>query len=170
MNETVVCRNELGGYSTPYNKDTLARLYYELQKENEHLTAENERLSKQLTDGKCVYLSDSETAEGCVQSPCPNYKTVEDILKENAELHARLEKAVILPCKVGDTVHDIYSDEICESKIKSISLVIYKDSICWSIQCVQDGRTLYFSDTTYNSLWFTDPEKAKAELKGGEQK
>lgn len=98
MNETVVFRNELGGYSTSYAKDTLARLYYELQKENEHLTAENERLSKQLSDGKCVYLSDSETSEGCVQSPCPNYKTVEDILKENAELKARLDKAVELPC------------------------------------------------------------------------
>lgn len=39
MNETVVFRNELGGYSTPYDKDTLARLYYELQKENEQLRA-----------------------------------------------------------------------------------------------------------------------------------
>lgn len=88
-----------------------------------------------------------------------------------AELRTRLEKAVELPVKVGDTVYDIYSDEISESKIKSISLVIYKDSICWSIHYVQDGRTLYFSDTTYNSLWFTDRTKAEvrlAELKGGE--
>ncbi len=48
MNETVVFRNELGGYSTHYDKDTLARLYYELQKENERLTAENNKLRARL--------------------------------------------------------------------------------------------------------------------------
>ena len=73
------------------NGDNVSLYAAQLIKE---LEAENERLRKQLSDGKCVYLSDSETAEGCVQSPCPNYKTVEDILKENADLHARLEKAV----------------------------------------------------------------------------
>lgn len=60
MNETVVFRNELGGYSTPYNKDTLARLYYELQKGNERLTAENAelkaRLEKEVTQKVASYV------------------------------------------------------------------------------------------------------------------
>ena len=30
------------------------------------------------------------------------------LLAENAELRARLEKAVELPCKVGDTIYEVY--------------------------------------------------------------
>lgn len=48
MSEIIVFLNELGGYSTPYDKDTLARLYYELQKENERLSAENAALQARL--------------------------------------------------------------------------------------------------------------------------
>ena len=29
---------------------------------------------KKLTSGKCVYLSDDETTEYCVEGPCPNYR------------------------------------------------------------------------------------------------
>lgn len=124
---------------------------YVVDKDNEiaRLTAENERLIKQLTDGKCVYLSDSETAEGCVQSPCPNYKTVEDILKENAELHARLEKAVELPCKVGDKVYGIgYTDcslqhAKTEQEKQKISKFCYKmngrcDKCKYSIPAIEE--------------------------------
>lgn len=113
-------------------------------------------LENKIESGEIDYVADKD-------------KEIARLTAENAELKARLEKGVELPCKVGDTVYDIYSDEIRESKIRSISLVIYKDSICWSIHCVQGERTLYFSDTTYNSLWFTDRAKAEAELKGGDQ-
>lgn len=61
MRETVVFRNELGGYSNPYDKETLLRLYYELQKGNERLTAENavlkikcERLQKLKSDDELI--------------------------------------------------------------------------------------------------------------------
>ena len=30
---------------------------------------------KRLTSGKCVYLSDDETTEYCVEGPCPKYNT-----------------------------------------------------------------------------------------------
>lgn len=102
--------------------DKLCPLVAEAEKDKEiaRLTAENERLSKQLTDGKCVYLSDSETAEGCVQSPCPNYKTVEDILKENASLHARLEKAVALPFSHLETLKLLTCAAMCYAKIREL--------------------------------------------------
>lgn len=37
---------------------------------------------KKLTSGKCVYLSDDETTEYCVEGPCPKYKTVAEIKAE----------------------------------------------------------------------------------------
>ena len=37
---------------------------------------------KNLTSGKCVYLSDDETTEYCVEGPCPNYKTEAQIKVE----------------------------------------------------------------------------------------
>ena len=37
---------------------------------------------KRLTSGKCVYLSDDETTEYCVEGPCPNYKTEAQIKVE----------------------------------------------------------------------------------------
>ena len=43
-----------------------------------HLQAEVER----LTSGKCVYLSDDETTEYCVEGPCPKYKTETQIKAE----------------------------------------------------------------------------------------
>lgn len=100
MNETVVFRNELGGYSTLYNKDTLARLYYELQKENEHLTAENDKLRARLKnavelpkigdeiyiieDGYCdcaevceIHIQEKDTIVEWVQWDRSNYETPE---------------------------------------------------------------------------------------------
>ena len=37
---------------------------------------------KRLTSGKCVYLSDDEITEYCVEGPCPNYKTEAEIKAE----------------------------------------------------------------------------------------
>ena len=37
---------------------------------------------ERLTSGKCVYLSDDETTEYCVEGPCPKYKTVAEIKAE----------------------------------------------------------------------------------------
>ena len=39
-------------------------------------------LIKRLTSGKCVYLSDDEITEYCVEGPCPNYKTEAEIKAE----------------------------------------------------------------------------------------
>lgn len=49
----IVMRNELGGYSTPYDKETLMKLTYELEKEN---LALKEKMSKLICEiGDEVY-------------------------------------------------------------------------------------------------------------------
>ena len=48
---------------------------------------------KKLTSGKCVYLSDDETTEYCVEGPCPNYKTVAQIKAEAIKEFAEIVKA-----------------------------------------------------------------------------
>lgn len=44
---------------------------------------------KRLTSGKCVYLSDDETTEYCVEGPCPKYKTEEQIKAEAVKEFAK---------------------------------------------------------------------------------
>lgn len=99
------------------------------------LEAENEILRKQLTDSKCIYLSDSEVEEHCVLGPCPQYKTVNDILEENKALRERLGKAIELPCKVGDKVYSISEKDIIEWTIQSINILISNINKSWYIRC-----------------------------------
>ena len=182
------CGDEL--YVSKIDEANLTRLDREYKKFNEdkvkyitdkdkeiaRLTAENERLSKQLTDSKCIYLSDSETEEGCVQSPCPNYKTVEDILKENAELHARLKKAVILPCKVGDTVYWIEKwrtePQIDEYTVHGFMIDTTNEKVCIRVKLDKNGFFVPLVGEYKDKQLFFDRTKAEArlaELKGGEQ-
>ena len=174
--------------ATYADEDFIGGLIYDTREEavkiwenNEiaRLTEENERLRKQLSDGKCIYLSDSETAEGCVQSPCPNYKTVEDILKENAELKARLEKAVILPCKCEDTLYCVHWNKynpkggiITEEFVHKITLNDRNNTYTIHTICNGIWTESKFVAIDFGDILFTDPEKAEArlaELKGGEQ-
>ena len=53
-----------------------------------------EQLIKRLTSGKCVYLSDDEITEYCVEGPCPNYKTVDEIKAEAYNKFAYLLKNI----------------------------------------------------------------------------
>lgn len=46
---------------------------------------------KNLTSGKCVYLSDDETTEHCVEAPCPQYKTEAQI---KAEAYKEVEENI----------------------------------------------------------------------------
>lgn len=49
-------------------------------------------------------------------------KENEQLKSENAALRARLDKAVELPCKVGDTVYWVNEFEIQEGKVVSLSI------------------------------------------------
>lgn len=60
---------------------------------NGQLRREIERLKKH--SGKCIYLSDDETTEYCVEAICPKYKTEEDIrAKAITEFVERLKKEI----------------------------------------------------------------------------
>ena len=74
---------------------------------------------KKLTSGKCVYLSDDETTEYCVEGPCPNYKTVAQIkaeaITEFAErLDLRVEGIPWCECKPVQNAIDELAKEMKE--------------------------------------------------------
>lgn len=165
-------------YDSLLRKDEREKCKAKYEAKIARLTAENERLRKQLTDGKCIYLSDSETAEGCVQSPCPQYKTVEDILKENAELKARLDKAVELPCKCEDTLYCVHWSKynpkggiITEEFVHKITLNNRNNTYTIHTTCNGIWTESKFVAIDFGDILFADRAKAEArlaELKGGE--
>ena len=64
------------------------------------LTAENQRLKEEAAEQKSIAEHEHATQMEWFRIAC-DYKA------ENAELKARLEKAVELPCKVGDKVYGV---------------------------------------------------------------
>lgn len=101
---------------------------------------------------------------------------------ENAELRARLDKAVELPRKVGDTVYCIspFNNNIDKGEIVCITVTKWMSKYRFSITVEGDQPLIYAEDEaieplgTYyqediNETWFTDraeAEKKLAELKG----
>ena len=86
-------------------------------------------MTNDLTQCKtCVfYYTDEAGNDMCMQvgddfylqwkvKHCPKYRSgslatlINKLESENAELRARLDKAVELPCKVGDTVYKVYGE------------------------------------------------------------
>ena len=60
--------------------DRLTKVEKSHQELNGELRKEVERLSKH--NGKCIYLSDDETTEYCVEAICPKFKTEKQIRAE----------------------------------------------------------------------------------------
>lgn len=134
-----------------------------------HLTAENQRLKEEAAEQKSIAEHEHATQMEWFRIAC-DYKA------ENAELRARLEKAVELPCKVGDTVYFIPASIsktseffIMEWKIESI--IIMEKS--YTLNCVDSKKRFYYMfDRLFGIQWFTDRTKAEArlkELQGGER-
>ena len=72
---------------------------------------------KKLTSGKCVYLSDDETTEYCVEGPCPNYKTEAQIKVEAYKEFAEWLKEAPIKCALPlsglsakDEIEDYFND------------------------------------------------------------
>lgn len=94
----------------------------------------------------------------------------ERIEAENAELRARLKKAMELPVKVGGTIYMVFLDEIKEWQVEKID-------ICKDRYFVYGGRAdtddyTFVTNKEYGMLWFTDRAEAEArlkELQGGER-
>ena len=82
---------------------------------------------------------------------------------ENAELKARLERAIELPCKVGDKIYHIFGLEPMEWEVEKIMLV--KDG--YFLQCGHKGTDdfMVVSNKECGEWWFTDRTKAEAKLK-----
>lgn len=102
---------------------------------------------------------------------------------ENAELRARLDKAIELPCKVGDTVYCIsppFNDNVDKGEIVCVRATKWMDKYDFCITVKGNQPLIYVEDDvieplgTYyrediNETWFTDRAKAEkklAELKG----
>lgn len=89
LEEVVKTLNEL--LHEAYSKDEIV---FALKCKTEELETAKADIKK-LTSGKCVYLSDEETTEYCVEGPCPNYKTIAQIKAEAyKEFAERLKKAL----------------------------------------------------------------------------
>lgn len=96
---------------------------------------------------------------------------IETLQSENASLRARLEKAVELPCKVGDKVyciHGMSNPEMLEWQVNEIRITDHN----YMLQLGRAGTKDYRNEASqfYGKWWFTELEAAEArlaELKGG---
>lgn len=130
----------------------------ELEAENELLIAENAKIDEY----KCVIADISEQCE--------------ELEAENAELHARLEKAVILPCKVGDTVYWIEKwrtePQIDEYTVHGFMIDTTNEKVCIRVKLDKDGFFVPLVGEYKDKQLFFDRAKAEArlaELRGGDQ-
>lgn len=100
-----------------------------------------------------------------------NYKRkIADLQAENAELRERLDKAVELPCRVGDKVyciHGMSNPEMLEWQVNEIRITDHN----YMLQLGHAGTKDYKNEASqfYGKWWFTELEAAEArlaELKG----
>lgn len=115
---------------------------------------------------------DASNCEGCAigEKIARLVRQNKKLKAENAALQKRLENAVELPCKVGDTIYYIHGTFIRSWQVRRI----YIDKNRYSIACDQIGTDNYICvlEIEYGIWWFTDLNKAKArlaELKGGKK-
>lgn len=95
---------------------------------------------------------------------------IEQLKAENAELRERLEKAVELPCKVGDKVyciHGMSNPEMLEWQVNEIRITDHN----YMLQLGRAGTKDYRNEASqfYGKWWFVTREAALArlaELKG----
>lgn len=99
-----------------------------------------------------------------------------ELLKENEELKARLEKSAELPCKLGNTVYELVNcdDGICkifEMKVCNMSLqgFVYKDKI-WNIYLEDDHSKSYVNFCDFGKTVFTAKAEAEKALKERESR
>ena len=100
-------------------------------------------------------------------------KELEKLEAENAALRERLDKAVELPCKVGDKVyciHRLSNPEMLEWQVNEIRITDHN----YMLQLGRAGTKDYRNEASqfYGKWWFTTREAAEArlaELKRGKQ-
>lgn len=90
---------------------------------------------------------------------------IDRLIAENAELKARLERAIALPCKVGDTVYCIHSmsnPELKEWQVKEIILTDHNFVLLLGQKRTKNHRSEL--SNFYNVWWFIDRGSAEARL------
>lgn len=88
---------------------------------------------------------------------------IDELTAENAELRARLDKAVELPVKVGDTIYIELLDKIKEWQVEKIELC--KDEYLVYCEHADTNDHTFVTSKEYGMRWFTDPVKAVLRLK-----
>ena len=167
----------------PFN---LYPLETDKDKEIARLTAENQRLREEAAEQKSIAEHEHAAQMDWFEIAC-DYKA------ENAELRARLEKAVELPCEMGDTIYEICKacDAPCECKYYTCeypegatchapSLPYgYSSGVCVSTEIVNDEckKHFYVEEWKFNlrflnaktgelkPQYFIDREAAEARFK-----
>ena len=99
---------------------------------------------------------------------------IQRLKAENAALKEKLEKAVELPCKVGDTIYslDHFDLKIRENKVIAITFLLSNSVNHLEVQAHNfRGAVASFESIDFGKDVFTDRSAAEArlaELKGGE--
>lgn len=118
----------------------------------------------------------SLVADGVIPQEPANYDAatlkmyIAHLEAENAELRARLEKAVELPAKVGDRVFYIngFAPDFAPAAVEEFEIeeiLIQKSTTIFRLIGVDTGiKTVVFL-SWYNKRWFTELEAAEARLK-----
>ncbi len=69
---------------------------------------------------KCVYEYDGEVTEYCVQGPCPNFKTVEQIKVEAYKEFAEKLKDAAMSCLMGGKYYKIITTRCIDTLLKEM--------------------------------------------------
>lgn len=91
-------------------------------------------------------------------------KENEQLKAENAELQARLNKAVELPCRIGDTLYGVYNDKVAEYIVIGLNVLAdWTLEIYLKTQNKKQNRFSIFS-TSIGVRYFKDREAAEMRL------
>ena len=94
----------------------------------------------------------------------PFHQKIADLLQ--AEQEGRL---VVLPCKVGDTVFDIFGGSVKEETIVSITFLISQSVKHMTIHAENHrGAITELELLRFGKTWFLTREEAEAALEGGD--
>ena len=126
----------------------------------------HERLIE-LLDGADLFLRNRANS-----GPAPlNEYDVEamlDIAKTCDETARALENAILLPCKVGDTLYQIFNEKVVELQVIAIPLLISTSGAFLSVTA-QNGRfaSISLDPADFGKTVFLTREEAERALKGG---
>ena len=154
-------------------------------KDYKKLTSEQDFNCRECVDGECqkpdifcpyrcecerynrLYNLEDKIERGEIDYVAEKDKEIARLTAENDKLRARLENAVELPCKVGDTVYWLFGTMIYEYKVQGFS---FNTNDRFGLRLILgeiEPSVMYYED---KKLFF-DRTKAEAKLKeigGGE--